>query len=59
MTDMEEAEKRQRESTGENLMRKRVESARRYLNLLRQRFNENDRKYEEFLEIMKCFKNQQ
>mmetsp|Transcript_7761 Transcript_7761/g.14774 ORF Transcript_7761/g.14774 Transcript_7761/m.14774 type:complete len:1058 (+) Transcript_7761:4810-7983(+) len=59
MTDMEEAEKRQRESSGENLMRKRVESARRYLNLLRQRFSENDRKYEEFLEIMKCFKNQQ
>jgi histone deacetylase complex regulatory component SIN3 len=59
MADMEEAEKRQRDSEGESLMRKRVESARRYLSLLRQKFSENDRKYEEFLDIMKCFKNQQ
>ena len=39
-------------------MDKRVECARKYLNLVRNKFKENSSKYDEFLTIMKAFKDQ-
>lgn len=41
-----------------NQMQNRVECARKYLTLVRNRFKENEKKYEEFLQIMKAFKEQ-
>ncbi|CAG9310396.1 unnamed protein product [Blepharisma stoltei] len=39
-------------------MQNRVDCARKYLTLVRSRFRENGNKYEEFLQIMKAFKEQ-
>lgn len=39
-------------------MEKRVECARKYLDLVRNKFQETSTKYEEFLTIMKAYKDQ-
>ncbi len=39
-------------------MDKRVDYAKKFVNLVRKKFKESPSKYEEFLEIMKSFKDQ-
>ena len=59
MEELEDYSKRGSRNTNKNkLLEKRVDKAKKYLTLVRDKFLKDEHKYEEFLMIMRAYKEQ-